>query len=883
MEPDDDKTRSYVALTKGTMVSHYRIIEKIGAGGMGEVYLAKDTELNRKVALKFLPPYLCQDEECRKRFTREAQAAASLDHPNIAAIYEVGEYNGRPFFSMQVVEGQSLRDVVTGKDLPIDRILEIAIQICEGLQAAHDKGIIHRDIKPSNILIDDHGRVRIVDFGLASVVGTDQLTKTGSTLGTIGYMSPEQVQGKEVDHRNDLFSLGVVLYELITKQNPFKRDSEAATLKAVSDDTPEPLARFKSGLPDGLQAIIDKALEKDVKTRYQHADGILSDLMRLKRSLDVSQSTGAVPMSVRKSRTAWWIATAIVVVAVIAVIIVVKPWTTGDVSKEPDKIMLAVLPFENLGNPEDEYFADGITEEILTNLAKLSGLGVISRTSAMQYKNSEKGLRQIGEELGVDYVLEGTIRWDKSGDVNRVRIHPQLIKVADDTHLWADRYDAILSDVFEIQSGIAEKVAEALNVALLETERRALAQQPTENTEAYDYYLRGKQYFSVEAGRGDYRSAEAMHRKAIELEPEFALAYAELGMVYTDMYWHFFDRTEQRLTAAKETIDKALELAPDEPVAHLALGWYYYHGHLDYEQALIASIAYAKRRQGEWDKAIEYLKRAIKLNPREPHFLLELGMTLMKSHQYEEAEYYCDRAIELAPDIEWPYLIKSWSHLARLGDTKKARDVLQVTLERNGRSPILTFFEMLYDCYDEQFERALSLITAPGQVYYVPRSDTAEYYLLKGPRSDTAEYYLLKGEIYRYMNRPDLMKPYYDSARVVLEEKIADDPDDPLYHSIMGRVYAGLARKGDAIREGLYAVELLPLSKDAVIGAELVRRLAQTYTAVGEYNLAIDQLEYLLAGPSNVSVSILKKFPDYKPLRNHPRFQALLKRYENNQ
>jgi len=234
--PDDDRTQTHVVLTKGTMVAHYRIVEKIGAGGMGEVYLAEDTQLNRKVALKFLPPHLCQDEDCRARFKREAQAVAKLNHPNIITIHEVSEYQGRPFFAMEHVEGLSLKEFSTAKDPSIERILELSIQICEGLNDAHEKGVTHRDIKPSNILIDSHGRAKIVDFGLASMVGTDQLTKTGSTLGTIGYMSPEQVQGKEIDHRSDLFSLGVVLYELIAKQNPFKRDSEAATLKAVSDD-----------------------------------------------------------------------------------------------------------------------------------------------------------------------------------------------------------------------------------------------------------------------------------------------------------------------------------------------------------------------------------------------------------------------------------------------------------------------------------------------------------------------------------------------------------------------------------------------------------------------------------------------------------------------
>ncbi len=313
-ESNDDRTMSFIILAPGTEVLHYKIIEKIGAGGMGEVYLAVDIKLNRKVALKFLPPHLCQDEDCRKRFTREAQAAAALDHPNIAAIYEVGEYQNRPFYAMQVVEGRSLKKVIDDKDLSIDRIIEITIQVCEGLQAAHNKGIIHRDIKPSNILIDDHGRVRIVDFGLASIQGSEQLTKTGSTLGTIGYMSPEQVRGEDIDQRSDLFSLGVVLYELITRQNPFKRDSEAATLKAVSDDNPQPAARYRADLPDGIQPILDKALDKDTKTRYQHADDLRADLLQLKRSLDSSNSIITATRTLHRPTYFWLILTSVIIV-----------------------------------------------------------------------------------------------------------------------------------------------------------------------------------------------------------------------------------------------------------------------------------------------------------------------------------------------------------------------------------------------------------------------------------------------------------------------------------------------------------------------------------------------------------------------------------------
>jgi serine/threonine protein kinase len=361
----NDNTQSFVALTEGTMVSHYRIIEKIGAGGMGEVYLAQDTQLDRKVALKFLPPHLCQDEDCRKRFKREAQAAASLDHPNIAAIYEVGEYSGRPFYSMQVVEGRSLREVIAGKDLPIERIIEIAIQVCEGLQAAHDKGIIHRDIKPSNILLDGHDRVRIVDFGLASIRGSEHLTKTGSTLGTIGYMSPDQVQGKEIDQRSDLFSLSVVLYELVTKQNPFKRDSEAATLKAVCDDTPNPLARLRSEVPDLLESVVAKLLEKQPEHRYQSAAGVISDLKRIERDSDAALRIDSARNRTRRA-IRFYLPLAVVVLAVMA--IVFKPWRielvpSDDVVAAENR--LAIMYFDNLNDPTDSLRLGEIVANLL--------------------------------------------------------------------------------------------------------------------------------------------------------------------------------------------------------------------------------------------------------------------------------------------------------------------------------------------------------------------------------------------------------------------------------------------------------------------------------------------------------------------------------------
>ena len=877
-----DNTRSYVPITKGTTISHYKIIEKIGAGGMGEVYLAEDTELNRNVALKFLPLHLCRDEDCRARFKREAQATAKLNHPNIVTIHEVSEYQGRPYFAMEHIEGRALGDVIKKNELSVSEIVELAIGISEGLSKAHQSGIIHRDIKPSNIVLDADDRPKLLDFGLAAIRGSERLTISGSTLGTFGYMSPEQVRGKEIDHRSDLFSLGVVLYELITQQNPFKRDSEAATLKAVSDDTPHPVTRYRSDVPHGLQGVIDKALEKDVKTRYQHADGMLSDLMRIKRSLGPGQSTMSAASPMRSSARPWWIAA--VLVAVIAVVtLVTKPWVSDLTSNRSDTIMLAVLPFENLGDPEDEYFADGITDEITSRLAKLSELRVISRTSAIQYKDTDKGLPQIGEELGVDYILEGTIRWDKTGDTSRVRITPQLIRVSDNTHLWTDRYSAVIDNIFAVQSSIAERVAEELDITLLESERQALKEQPTENTDAYDYYLRGYEYFGNHTPK-DYMNAEAMFLKATELEPAFASAYGWLSVTHTQIYsWHL-DRTDERLTAAREASDRALEIAPDLDIAHGSLAWYHYAGLEDYDRALEEftilrekqpsdamfsfCIALIKRTQGKWEEAVEDFQRAIRLNPRSAPFCSEYGFALFYLRRYPEAESLYNRAIELKPDMRQPHINKSLVYLFRNGDIKAARQVLQEALQKNDRWPELTDREALLDILAGDYDRALTLLNDIRDISEIPAYDSACYYNLKG-------------SVYRYMNQADLMESRYDSARVILEKLVVAESEDPWNHAELGVTYAGLGRKQEAIREGQLAVELLSESESAMERASLLRDLANIYSVVGQYDRAIEQLDYLLSIPSAISVPFLKIWPDYAPMRDHPRFRALLEKYEH--
>jgi len=878
---DDDKTNSFVVLTNGAEINHYRIISKIGEGGMGVVYLAKDTRLNRQVALKFLPPQLCHDEECRSRFKREAQAAAALKHPNIVTIHEVSDFHGRPFIVMEHIKGKSLRARIKENNLTINEAISLTIQICSGLNEAHNSGIVHRDIKPSNIVIDSEGNAKLLDFGLATIKGDDKLTKTGSTLGTIGYMSPEQVRGEEVDHRADLFSLGVILYEMITTQSPFKKEYEAATTNAILNAIPEPLARYKSDISVELQRIVSKLLEKDISLRYQSGAGIVSDLRKLVKDEILPEE---------KSKYRW---NRYIVIGVFSVFVVMfgyyliqEFYLESDKTGEYERKMLAVLPFMNQGSEEDEYFADGITDEITTNLAKLSGLGVISQTSSMQYKNSAKNIKQIGKELKVDYILDGTIRWDKSSLINRVRINPRLIRVSDDMHLWAESYDEVLNDVFEIQSSIAREVVTALDITLLQQENEALQQQKDIDPVAYDYYLRGKQYYSLERIAYDQIDlAMKMHEKAIKIAPDFAPGYAELGAIHTEMYWMNVDPTPERLDTAKYYIDQALLYSPNSSDAYQSLGWYYYHGLRDFDRAVeifkhvlklhpnnglaISSIAWVYRRQGKWDAAIDLLKQAVRLDPRKSWYRFELGNTLGYNRNYEEALENFDRTIDLEPDHYWAYLMKSWTLFCQTGDISQSMGIIEQALNTNGRNPSITYFEVYYNLIDKNYDKAMSLISAPDEIYLTTDMDGSDYYYFKG-----VTYHLMKNE--------QMALIYYDSARVILEEMVSETPNSAQCLSSLAIGYAGLGYKGKAIRTAKQAIEIVPVSVDALDGTDHIRNMAIVYATIGEYDLAIAQLDYLLQIPSRYSIKWVKLAPEFNPLRDRPRFKGLIEKYEKN-
>ena len=623
-----------------------------------------------------------------------------------------------------------------------------------------------------------------------------------------------------------------------------------------------------------IRVLLRRCLEKDPDQRPQHIGDAAIEITET-----LSTSPPTVPVRLRRMAITIGV-TAIVVLSGVAV------WFALTKQAQPslNEIRLVVLPFENLGPAREEYFADGITDEIRARLASIHGLGVISRQSAMQYKNSEKNTHQIAEELRVDYILEGTVQREQPSDPNsRVKIRPQLIRAADDAHVWADIYENNMSEVFHLQSDVAEQVAQALDITLLEPERRALASRPTENMEAYDYYLRGNEYFRIgwrTELENDLKMAIRMYEKAVELDPTFAVAYAQLSRIHVFMYWWYHDRSEERLAMAKQAVDKALELNPDLPKAHLALGHYYYHGHLDYDRALeqfaiarksqpnnsevLEFVGFVQRRQGKLEEALANIRRASELDPLSVRSMQQVAVTFRLLRNYPEAEPYYERAISLSPDWPHPYAGKAKLYLCWEGSIEKARAVLAEALEniKSAENAEIANSLVTLHVYDRDYQEALDRLSLKSegidtQFCYIPTS-------------------LRRAQIYRYMDEKKLAKKYYDEARSVLESKKQERPEDGRFRSSLGIAYAGLGIKEEAIREGLLGVELLPVSKEAWRGLYRVEALAHIYVMVGEYDAAINQLEDLLSRPGELSIPLLRLDPAWNPLHNHPRFKKLL-------
>jgi TolB-like protein len=864
---------------------------------MGEVYRARDTRLGRDVAIKVLPGEFAADPERLRRFEQEARAVAVLSHPNILAIYDVGTHEDIPYLVTELLEGENLRDRLRAGGLTVRKAVETAVQIAQGLAAAHEKGIVHRDLKPANVFITKDGHVKILDFGLAKLVAPRSVvepaqastvveaTEAGTTLGTVGYMSPEQVRGHSMDHRTDIFSFGCVLYEMLAGRSPFRRDTGADTASAILHEDPAPPSGAVRHIPPAIEGIIVRCLEKRPEDRFQSARDLAHDL-----SATMSETSPARPGSVVASTRKWrLVGLALAGVAVLAAagVLVVRLKPAGPSARAAGPPKIVVLPFENLGSQEDAYFAAGMTEEITSRLANVHGLGVISRTSAVEYNRNGKTVKQIGSDLGVDYVLEGSVRWERgAGRESRVRITPQLIRVADDTHVWADRYDRLIADVFAIQSEVAENAVKAMGVALLPHEQSKLKEVSTNDLEAYDLYLRGQELSNGGQDRQHTEGALQMYQAAVDRDPRFAQALAGLARMHLFMYWAYLDRSPDRIVKAKEAAERAIELRPDLAEPHAALGYYFYQGLFDYPRALaefdaalkiqpnssdaFAAIGYVLRRQGHWASSADMMSKALQLDPKNTNLLGNYAGSCVFARRYADADRTSGLAIALTPQWAEPYCLKAWLQVQWHGDVEKA----QAVLDEAGRvaglrddTGVLAFYRLAVSLARRDFQGALTQLESEkrhainGQFRYLPIP-------------------LLRGLVQVLASQRDLAQQSFDAARLQLEQKVAQEPSDARFHSSLGITYAGFGRRIEAVREAKLGCELMPASRDAYRAVHRLEDLALVYTMVGQSSEAIAQLDDLLARSGEMTPHVLRLDPRWDPLRSDPRFQALLTKHE---
>ncbi|HEY9166566.1 MAG TPA: protein kinase [Candidatus Kryptonia bacterium] len=597
----------------GKTISHYRIIEKLGEGGMGVVYKAEDSKLKREVAIKFLPHHISASQEERNRFELEAQAAAALNHPNIATIHAIEDDGEEVFIVMEYIDGPELGQRIKSGQVRVDECFRIIEQVASGLQAAHQKGIVHRDIKCGNVMLTKTGQVKIMDFGLAKVKWSVLVTREGTTVGTAAYMSPEQARGDKVDHRADLWSMGVIFYEMLTGKLPFKGEFEQAMIYSILNEEIEPVSSFRSDVPPGLDDIIKKVLSKDADARYQHASEFLSDV----RALQVSGKTR---------------------------------------QDEDGEKRIAVLPFENISSDnETDYFAEGLAEELIVNLSRIKNVSVVARTSSMQYKGTKKDIKTIGRELRAGFIMEGSVRRFKDD----LRISVQLIDVASGTQLWGETYKGRLADVFDIQEQVSRQIVEALRVKLSPTEKIVLEKRSTVNAEAFDMYLRGRD-FLYRMSKNNLQFSIQLFQKATELDTRYASAYAGLGEAYAYFY-QFFERNTVWLDKAIESGLKALMYDSTLSEAYAAL-----------------ALAYYNRKS--LDEANAAGRKAIDLDPNNftGHWIL--GRIFFSTDRYQEAIDLFKKVIALNPDFYSAYTDLRMCY-ERVGDPKKLEEVLMQALE----------------------------------------------------------------------------------------------------------------------------------------------------------------------------------------------------------
>jgi serine/threonine-protein kinase len=857
----------------GQRIGDFEIVSIIGRGGMGVVYRARDTKLDRTVAIKSIPPELAGSSTARMRFRREAKLLASLNHPNIAVIHEIIEEEESGYLVLEYVPGETLAERVAREPLELDEALSIGQQIAEAVSAAHKKGIVHRDLKPRNIKITPEGRVKVLDFGLAKISiseGKDieaTATHLGRVIGTPAYMSPEQARGKETDQRTDIWSFGCIMYQMLSGNLPFEGETATDTLARIIEREPD-WQTLPKQIPSNIRTLLKRCLEKDTDRRLVDISDVVIEISETLRTLQLTLPVRLRSMAITVGTT------------IIIILSAVGAWF---VLGEKD-IGVVVLPFETMKSVEDEEFTDGITSDITDLLAKIHKLSVISYRSAIQYKQTDKTTREIADDLRVDYILEGTVKYEHPLDANSlVSITSRLINISKNIQVWSKTYDRTRNEVSKIPFDVVRQVAQATDIKLSPVEQQALAYMPTYNTEAYYCYVRGNSYFSLPfQNEENLKSAVEWYEEATNLDDTFALAHAKLSVAYSGMYHFRDDRSEERLATAWKASEKALELDPELSEAHWARGVYYYWGRSDYVRALdelqiaqksqpnnselLAMIGYIQRRQGKYQQALVNIKRASELNPLDSRLAVELGHTFRDVRKYPEAKSYYERAISLAPDDYYPYYCKAGLYLVWNGSTQEARTALETIPEyinlADKQSIVNLWFRL--DVLEGNYQGALARLPLTS-----PSTDALDYPVA-----------LRYAQVYGFIGNQELEKEFYEKLRSILESKVKEYPNSCGFHCLLGIAYAGLGRRKEAIQGGRYGVKLVPYNMNSLAHFNATKDLATIYMMVGDYDEAIDKIKYLLKIPGALSIPLLKIDPLWDPLREHPRFQKLLESYK---